>query len=233
VSGKPGQAPLDVVLSVGYRVQSRTATQFRQWATRVLHQHITDEQRRRLDTVATVGSMLERATSPELIGIGELLNTYGADLDLLHQYDKSEFPPPIGTTTTRYLDYEEARTVIDTLAARYPNEVYFGQENDGVLRGVLGQIRQTFDGHELYPSTQEKATNLLYMLVKDHPLADGNKRSAAALFNYFLSQNHALRSAAGAPLLSKNTLAAVTLLVSMSDPKEKDQVVGFVRSMLG
>ena len=97
---------------------------------------------------------------------------------------------------------------------------------------MLGQIQQTFDGIDVYPTTQEKAANLLYFLVKDHPFNDGNKRSAAALFTYFLNLNDALTSPSGESLLNVNTLVAVTMLVSMSDPKEKERIVALVHTML-
>lgn len=122
--------------------------------------------------------------------------------------------------------------MLDTLALRYPDDIFFAHERDHILHAALGQIRQTFDGIALYPTTQEKAGNLLYLLVKDHPFNDGNKRSAAALFTYFLNLNGALTLPSGESLLSVNTLVAATMLVSMSDPKEKERIIALVRTLL-
>lgn len=118
------------------------------------------------------------------------------------------------------------------MRAKFPDDTLFGNERGDALKGVVDTLYQGFAGHELYPGVQEKAANLLYLVVKDHPLSDGNKRSAAALFVHFLARNDALYGDNGVPIVSNNALAAITLMVAMSDPKEKDLMVALVRSML-
>ena len=226
---------LDVILSVGYRVKSKTATKFRRWSNDVLRRYLVAgraENERRLEQLGKVAEILGRSGDPQIAGIAEVLRRYSGDIALLDAYDHGTLGEPAGTETIWRIEYDEARQAIDAVAVEFPGDAMFGVERGDSLRGILGQVHQTFGGQELYPSVQEKAANLLYLIVKDHPFADGNKRSAAALFTYFLGRNGALRGTGGRELVSGNTLAAITLMVAMSDPREKDQMVALVRNML-
>jgi prophage maintenance system killer protein len=130
------------------------------------------------------------------------------------------------------LEYSSSRAVVDEVRVRFPSDELFGIENGGAFSGILGAIEQTFGGQDLYPSTQEKAANLLYFVVKDHPFSDGNKRSAAALFTNYLNANGALLRADGSELLSGNMLAAITLMTAMSKPEEKPVMIKLLMNMI-
>lgn len=164
--------------------------------------------------------------------VAEVLANYMPSLELLRRYDEGTVDTPKGSIPGWKLTHEAARRVIDALRAEFPDDVLFGQERGDSLRGVLEAIYQGFAGEDLYPSAQEKAANLLYLVVKDHPLSDGNKRTAAALFVTFLSRNEALQSAGGTTLISNNALAAITLMVAMSDPREKELMIALITNML-
>jgi len=129
------------------------------------------------------------------------------------------------------LTLDEARAVIAQVRDDFESDTLFGQERGDALAGVVGAIYQGFAGHELYPGVEEKAANLLYLVVKDHPLSDGNKRSGAALFVTFLSRNGLLEGSNGV-VINNNALAAITLLVAMSDPKEKDLMIALITRMI-
>ena len=167
-----------------------------------------------------------------VLDVRKVLDSYRTSMELLRRYDEGAIDIPPGSAPEWRLTHHEAREVIETLCAWFPDDTLFGQERGDGLRSVIETIYQGFAGQELYPSTQEKAANLLYLVVKDHPLSDGNKRTAAALFVTFLSKNKALRSDDGTALISNNALAGVTLMVAMSDPKEKDLMIALITRML-
>lgn len=226
---------LDAILSVGYRVKSKTATQFRRWSTDVLRRFLTDgvvQNQARLAEIGRMVEILQRSDDEQVAGIAEIIGRYAGDIDLLDAYDHGTFGDLAGSTPVWAIEYDDARNVIAELAARYPNDSLLGIERGAGLAGILGQIEQSFGGEALYPTVQERAANLLYMVVKNHPLADGNKRTAAALFVRYLSQNQALHDAGGRELVTGNGLAATTLMVAMSKPEEKPQMITLVRSML-
>lgn len=162
----------------------------------------------------------------------DVLAEYLPALRILRDFDEGAFYAVDGDVPTWTLGYDEARSVIDRVAAEFPADALFGKERGDALKGVVASIYQGFAGQELYPTVQLKAANLLYLVVKDHPLSDGNKRSAAALFVTFLARNGILTDADGQPRISNNALAAITLMVAMSDPKEKDLMVALVVRML-
>ncbi|QAY73513.1 Fic/DOC family protein [Agromyces protaetiae] len=226
---------LDVVISVGYRVKSPEGIRFRRWATQVLRQYLLDGvalNERRLEQLGSLVHVLSRSTDELVAGVAEVVARYLPSLRALRAYDEGEILPAVGIAPSWTLTYDEAREVIDEVGAEFPDDTLFGGERGGALRGVVATIYQGFGGVELYSTVQEKAANLLYLVVKDHPLSDGNKRSAAALFVHFLARNGALDDAHGVPLISNNALAAITLMVAMSDPKEKELMVGLLVSML-
>ena len=226
---------LDMVLSIGYRVKSPEGIQFRRWATDVLKRYVlagvaTNEAR--LREIGAVVRMLERSDNAEVAGIAEILNRYSTALELLDEYDHGTLTTPHGTEPAVQLDYEVARAVVDEVARQFPKDVMFGIERNDSFRGILGAVEQTFAGQDLYPSVQEKAAHLLYFVVKDHPFSDGNKRSAAALFTYYLSVNSALQRDSGEDVVSSNALAAITLMTAMSKPEEKETIIQLVTNML-
>ena len=222
---------LDMVLSIGYRVKSPEGIQFRRWANDVLKRYVlagvaTNEAR--LRELSAVVRMLERSDNAQVAGIAEILNRYSPALELLDGYDHGTLTTPHGTEPAVQLDYEKARAVVDEVGRQFPKDVMFGVERNDSFRGILGAVEQTFAGQDLYPSVQEKAAHLLYFVVKDHPFSDGNKRSAAALFTYYLSINSALQRDDGENIVSSNALAAITLMTAMSKPEEKETIIQLV-----
>lgn len=226
---------IDMVLSVGYRVKSAEGVHFRRWANDVLRRYVLEGSalnERRLQELGSIVQVLSRSSDELVEGVAEVVDRYLPSLRTLRDYDNGKIDVSPGTSPTWQLTYEEARSVIDQVAAEFPADTLFGGERGGSLRGVIATIYQGFGGVELYPTVQSKAANLLYLVIKDHPLTDGNKRSAAALFVHFLQRNDALAGTGGSSLISNNALAAITLMVAMSDPKEKELMIALVVSML-
>lgn len=226
---------IDMVLSVGYRVKSAEGVHFRRWANDVLRRYVLEGSalnERRLQELGSIVQVLSRSSDELVAGVAEVVDRYLPSLRTLRDYDNGKIDESPGTAPTWQLTYEEARSVIDQVAAEFPADTFFGGERGGSLRGVIATIYQGFGGVELYPTVQSKAANLLYLVIKDHPLTDGNKRSAAALFVHFLQRNGALTGPGGSSLISNNALAAITLMVAMSDPKEKELMIALVVSML-
>jgi len=226
---------LDMVLSVGYRVKSSEGVHFRRWANGVLRQYMLDGvavNRRRLDEIGSIVHVLSRSVDEVVAGIADVLASYLPSLRALRDYDEGDISSAEGTSSTWRLTIDDARTVIAGMRAEFPDDALLGRERGDALEGVIGALYQGFAGQELYPTVQEKAANLLYLVVKDHPLSDGNKRTAAALFVHFLAHSRALNDERGVPLISNNALAAITLMIAMSDPKEKRLMVALVLRML-
>lgn len=185
---------LDTILSVGYRVKSKEGIYSRRWANSVLKQHLVDGytiNHKRLDALHAVVKVLSRSTEPEIAGTAEILERYLPSLVLLNDYDTGNVPIPKGDESQWVLTYEDAMLFIRSMPF-YTQSDLFGRERNGSFQGIVAGLYQTFGGEELYRSTQEKAANLLYQVVKDHPFSDGNKRCAAALFVYFLNGNSIL-----------------------------------------
>jgi len=175
-----------------------------------------------------------RADTPLVAGTGEVLAAYLPSLQALRDYDEGTLSAsePTGNAPVWQLTHAEAQAIIARARSEFPQDKLFGIENGDKLKSVVATIYQSFAGQDLYQTTEQKAANLLYLMVKDHPLVDGNKRSAAALFIEFLAQNNLLFSADGTPLVSNNALAAMTLMVAMSNPKEKDLMVALVERLI-
>ena len=224
---------LDMILSVGYRVKSKQGIYFRRWANSVLKQHLVQGytiNQKRLDTLKTVVRILERADVPEISGTAELLRSYLPSLELLNDYDTGTLPSPKGSNPTWKLTHGEALEFVHALPYYCRSEL-FGRERGGLFEGIVNALYQGFGDQDLYPSVETKAANLLYLVVKDHPFLDGNKRSAAALFVYFLDKNGLLKR--GDHLLVEgNALAAMTLMIALSDPSEKDAMVALVENFI-
>ena len=228
---------LDAIISVGYRVKSATATQFRIWATKRLREYLVQGysiNEQRLEQLGQIAQVLSRSDNPAVAGTGEVLASYLPSLHVLRDYDDGVIVQQSdGRSPVWELGYEDAQAIIARLREEFPDDVLLGVENGDGLQSVVATIYQSFAGQDLYPTLEEKAANLLYLVVKDHPLADGNKRSAAALFVEFLDRNAALYQADGAARVSNNALAAMTLMVAMSSPQEKDLMVALIQRMIG
>ena len=228
---------LDAIISVGYRVKSATATQFRIWATKRLREYLVQGysiNEQRLEQLGQIAQVLSRSENPAVAGTGEVLASYLPSLHVLRDYDDGVIAQQSeGRSPVWELGYEDAQAIIARLSEEFPDDALLGVENGNGLQSVVATIYQSFAGQDLYPTLEEKAANLLYLVVKDHPLADGNKRSAAALFVEFLDRNAALYQADGAARVSNNALAAMTLMVAMSSPQEKDLMVALIQRMIG
>jgi death-on-curing family protein len=242
---------LDAIISVGYRVNSKRATQFRIWATKTLKEHIikgyTINKQRLLQTKntlkdlqETIALLQEKAKHEFLAGqeqeILNLLSNYAKTLTLLEQYDKEKLTLKKGGKEKFILRWEEAKEVIknlkqELLAKKEASEL-FGQENNEKFKSILGNIYQTFGGKELYQSIEEKAAHLLYFVIKDHPFVDGNKRIASFLFIYFLDKNNYLYKSNGEKKINDNALTTLALLIAVSNPDEKDKFIKLITNLL-
>lgn len=226
---------LDAIISVGYRVNSTRATQFRIWATRILKDYIVRgyainrERMRQLGQ--TVEVMKRVANSLDVEQVLDVVNAYSTALDLLDGYDHQTIAKPKAKGRSVELSYEECRRFVDSMkfAADSP---LFGNEKDGSFKSALGAVYQSFGGKDLYPSSQEKAANLLYLVTKNHGFSDGNKRIAAGLFLYFLKRNKLLLRKDGTKRIADHTLVALTVMIAESKPQEKELMVNIVMTFL-
>jgi len=242
---------LDMIISVGYRVNSKRATHFRIWATKTLKEHLirgyTINENRLLQTKSqlkdlqnTISFLHEKSKQEFLAGqeqeILNLLASYAKTFSLLEQYDLGKLKTIKKAEIKFTLEYEEAVTWISKmrreLVVKKEASNLFGQESSQAFRGILSTIYQTFDGRELYLSLEEKAAHLLYFIIKDHPFIDGNKRIASFLFIYFLERNDYLYRDNGEKKINDNALTALSLLVAISEPKEKDKLIKIVTNLL-
>ena len=242
---------LDMIISVGYRVNSKRATQFRIWATKTLREHLVKgytinekqllQSRNQLKELQNTIDFLKEKTKHELLAgqekeILDLLSSYSKTLTLLEQYDKEKLTVAKKAKGKFILTYEESRKVIDGLKEDLMKKReagnLFGQENGDKFKALLGNLYQTFGKKELYPSLEEKAAHLLYFVIKDHPFVDGNKRIGSFLFVYFLDKNNYLYKNSGEKKINDNALTALSLLIAISDPQEKDKLIKIVTNLL-
>lgn len=226
---------LDMVISVGYRVKSSDGVQFRRWAADVLRRYVIEGSAindRRLAEIGKIVTVLSRSGDEVIAGVADVLADYLPGLTLLRDYDEGQLDAAPVAVPGWTLTLDEARAVIARAAAQFPRDALFGRERGDALAGIVETIYQGFGGQSLYPTVEEQAANLLYLIIKDHPLSDGNKRSAAALFVTFLARNGLLREVGGRARVTNNALAATTLMVAMSDPSEKDLMVALLIRML-
>lgn len=225
---------LDMIISVGYRVKSTRGVQFRRWATNVLRQYLMQGyvcQQKRLQDLSTTIRVMKRVENKlDSAQILEVVQQYTRSLDLLDDYDHQRLQKPQGDTHAYVLTYEECRSLIDSM--RYgADSCVFGNEKDDSFKGSLGNIYQSFAGKDVYPSTQEKAANLLYLVTKNHAFSDGNKRIAAAVFLYFLERN-GLLFRDGEKVIADHTLVAMVVMIAESKPEEKETMVKLVMNFL-
>lgn len=238
---------LDTILSVGYRVNSKQGTRFRQWATRVLHDHIVkgytlNEQRLREESAKlqamqqTVALLARTLTNQELVSdtgrdVLRVIDDYAYALATLDRYDHGTLAiEGITRQALHVIGYDEGIGIVTAMKGEFDG--LFGVEKDQGFKSALGAIYQTFDGKELYPSVEEKGANLLYFIVKNHAFSDGNKRIAAALFIYFLGRNDILYRSDGSKRLADNALVALTLLIAESRPEEKETIVKVIVNLI-
>ena len=238
---------LDMIISVGYRVNSKNATSFRRWATSVLKQYLIKgyaiNQQIKLDRYnelkdvvrlmsRTVG-MQEKVTSEEYGGLFNVISDYVYALDTLDHYDYQSLS--IQKITKEELfraTYDNAMEAINALKEKFGGSQWFANEKDDSFKSSIGQIYQTFGGEDLYPSVEEKTAMLLYLVVKNHSFSDGNKRIAAMLFLWFLNNNHVLYAEDGHKRIADNTLVALTLMIAESRTEEKDVMVKVVVNLI-
>lgn len=238
---------LDMIISVGYRVNSKNATSFRRWATSVLKQYLIKgyaiNQQIKLDRYnelkdvvrlmsRTVG-LQEKVTSEEYGGLFNVISDYVYALDTLDHYDYQSLSIQKTTKEEPFrATYENAMEVINALKEKFGGSLWFANEKDDSFKSSIGQIYQTFGGKDLYPSVEEKAAMLLYLVVKNHSFSDGNKRIAAMLFLWFLNNNHVLYAEDGHKRIADNTLVALTLMIAESRTEEKDVMVKVVVNLI-
>lgn len=226
---------LDVILAVGYRANSGRAIDFRRWANKVLKDYLIKGvaiNDRRMEQIESVVQILSRSHDELIAGVADVLASYIPGLQLLREYDEGHITNTASAIPGWELTLPEAREIIGRVAAEFPQDNLFGRDPKNKLDGTIAAIYQSLDGQDLYPTAEEKAAHLLYFVVKDHALADGNKRSAAALFVEFLARNGLLFDTKGQSKISNNALATITLMVAMSDPTEKDLMVALITRML-
>ena len=226
---------LDVIISVGYRVKSPRGVEFRRWATSVLKSYllrgVAVNQMRLQQLDQTVEVMKRVSHTLDAEQVLDVVKTYSTALDLLDGYDHQSIAKPKAERVAVELSYEECREFIDGM--RFAAEsTLFGNEKDGSFKSALGAVYQSFGGEDLYPSAEEKAANLLYLVTKNHAFSDGNKRIAAALFLYFLKRNDLLLRENGLKRIADHTLVALTVMIASSQPQEKDLMVNLVMTFL-
>jgi prophage maintenance system killer protein len=240
---------LDAIISVGYRVNSKHGVLFRKWATQLLKDYLIKgyainqqrlqkqaEQLNELkETIKILGNTLEykELTNDESKGLLKIISDYSYALEILDQYDYQTLK--IKNTSGKgvyQLTYEEAIKQIELVKKAYGNSKLFGHEKDNSFKSSIATIYQTFGGIDLYPSIEEKAANLLYLIVKNHSFSDGNKRIAAFLFLYFLEKNGLLFTEIGKKRIADNALVALTLMIAVSNPDEKETMIKVIVNLI-
>ena len=240
---------LDVIISVGYRVKSQRGTQFRIWANSVLKDYLIkgyavrndlsqqkyDDLKQLVDVMGRAMNYLEAPDSPageQIKSIFDVVRDYTYALDTLDSYDYQTLSIRSTSKECFHATYENARAVIEDLKHKFGESELFGNEKDGSFHSSIGQIYQTWDGIDLYPSAEEKAAMLLYLVVKNHSFSDGNKRIAATLFLWFMENNRILYSSDGHKRIADNALVALTLMIAESKTEEMDMMVKVVVNLI-
>jgi prophage maintenance system killer protein len=238
---------LDVIISVGYRVKSQRGIQFRIWANKVLKEYLvkgyvvnkvlTEQRYTELKQLVTVlGRTVktqEALTSEDALNLVEVVSDYAYALDTLDRYDYQQLAVEQTTNEIKFhATYEGAMQAIEELKEKFGGSQWFAHEKDDSFKSSIGQIYQTFGGQDLYPSVEEKAAMLLYLVTKNHSFSDGNKRIAATLFLWFMAGNGILYNPDGSKRIADNTLVALTLMIAESRTEEKDIMVKVVVNLI-
>ena len=231
---------LDMIISVGYRVKSKNGVIFRKWANKVLKDYLLQgyavNQKRLeylektvklIDIAARINDKSDNNDAREIL---KVIGEYSKALDLLDDYDHKRVVKPKGISDEKQIEYRDCLEIINKLRFNEESDIFAIERNNG-LEAIIGNIYQTFDGTDVYKSIEEKASNFLYMIVKNHVFIDGNKRIAATLFIYFLSFYDILYKD-GKQVIDNNTLTALTLLIAESNPEEKDIIIDLVMNFL-
>ena len=231
---------LDMIISVGYRVKSQQGIAFRKWSTKVLKDYMLKGyaiNQKRLEYLEKTVQLIDIANriddqieADEIKNVLKVIGEYTKALDLLDSYDYRSIKKIKGTDSLKQIKYEDCKLIIENLKFNEKSNL-FAVERDRGLEAIIGNIYQSFDGEYIYKSVEEKAANFLYLIVKNHVFVDGNKRIAATLFIYFLEFYNILYKD-NKQVIDNNTLAALTLLIAESNPKEKDILVDLVTNFL-
>ena len=231
---------LDVIISVGYRVKSKNGIIFRKWANKILKDYLIKGyaiNQKRLNYLEKTIKLIDIANrmDTELKGneareIIKVINNYSSALNLLDDYDHKKIVKPEGVISNKMITYEDCKKIIQELKFNHDSNLFALERNDG-LKAILGSIYQSFDGKDLYPTIQEKGSNFLYLLVKNHVFIDGNKRIAATLFIYFL-QYYDILMKENHQVIDNSTLVAITLLIAESNPHEKQILIDLIMNFL-
>lgn len=238
---------LDVIISIGYRVKSQRGTQFRIWANKILkdylvkgyvvnktltEQHYT-ELKQLISVLGRTIRTQEALTSEDALNLVEVVSDYAYALDTLDRYDYQQLSVEQTTNEVKFhATYEGAMQAIEELKEKFGGSQWFAHEKDDSFKSSIGQIYQTFGGQDLYPSVEEKAAMLLYLVTKNHSFSDGNKRIAATLFLWFMAGNGILYNLDGSKRIADNTLVALTLMIAESRTEEKDIMVKVVVNLI-
>lgn len=238
---------LDVIMSVGYRVKSKRGVQFRQWANKVLKQYLINGyaineriRKEQIGELRQLVGMLGRTiksqpllSNDETNALFEVVTDYTYALDTLDNYDYERLTIEKTTSEESFrATYDNAMEAINGLRDKFGGSALFGNEKDDSFKSSIGQIYQTFGGEELYPSVEEKAAMLLYLVTKNHSFSDGNKRIAATLFLWFLNGNRILYHPDGSKRIADSTLVALTLMIAESKTEEKDVMIKVVVNLI-
>ncbi len=231
---------LDMIISVGYRVKSQNGILFRKWATKVLKDYMlkgyaVNQKRleylektiKLIDIANRIDDRLENNDAKEIL---KVIGEYSKALDLLDDYDHKTLKKVNGNLDERKIEYSKCIEIINKLRFNEESSL-FAVERDKGLESIIGNIYQSFDGQDIYKSVEEKGANFLYLIVKNHVFADGNKRIAATLFIYFLNF-YGILYKDGMQTIDNNTLTALTLLIAESNPKEKDVIIDLIMNFL-
>ena len=229
---------LDVIICVGYRVNSKRGVLFRKWASKVLKEYLIQGyavNQKRIEalnkTIDIQNRMLSYALDIDKAELLKVIDGYTKALDLLDDYDHQTLSKPKGTISDYVLTYEEAREIINSMKFNEKSDIFGVEKEKGKLNGIIAQIYQNVFGQQLYPSVEEKAAHLLYFLVKDHPFVDGCKRIAATLFINFLYKTNILYKN-NKQILSNEALVALTILTAESNPDEMEIIVKLITNLL-
>lgn len=240
---------LDIIIAVGYRVNSKRGTEFRIWSNKILKDYLIkgftlNEKRLTLEnkqlkglqkSVKLLGEVINKKalTNDESSGLLKIISDYAYALDILDQYDYQALKIQKTTSKETFkLTYNVAISQIELVKKNYGNSDLFGREKDKSFKSSIATIYQTFDNKDLYPSIEEKAANLLYLITKNHSFVDGNKRIAAFMFLFFLERNEILYNEHGDKRIADNALVALTLMIAVSKPEEKDTIIKIIVNLI-